>query len=58
MDYPFWGATYNIALEPCATLPGLSEAVSRNESLKLGPGESLSAQMVASVFEGESSFIS
>jgi len=50
MEYPFWGATYNIALEPCATLPVLSDAVKRGESLKLGPGQSLTAELVASVF--------
>jgi hypothetical protein len=53
MDYPFWGATYNIALEPCATLPVLSEAAKKDQSLKLGPGESLSAELLAVVFEGE-----
>jgi galactose mutarotase-like enzyme len=52
MDYPFWGATYNIALEPCATLPSLSEAAKKAESLKLSPGQTLTAELSASVFEG------
>src|SRR5262249_30931648 len=53
LDYPFWGATYNIALEPCATLPCLSDAARAGQSLKLGPGESLSAELLASVFQGD-----
>jgi hypothetical protein len=52
MDYPFWGATYNIALEPCATLPGLSEAAGKNQSLKLAPGATLTAELQAAVFQG------
>jgi hypothetical protein len=51
MDYPFWGATYNIALEPCATLPSLSEAAKKTESLKLSPGQTLTAELSASVFQ-------
>jgi hypothetical protein len=54
MDYPFWGATYNIALEPCATLPSLSEAAKSGESLKLSPGQSLTADLSATVFQGAS----
>jgi hypothetical protein len=52
MDYPFWGATYNIALEPCATLPSLSDAAKSSESLRLSPGQSLTADLRATVFEG------
>jgi len=52
MDYPFWGATYNVALEPCATLPSLSEAAKKAESLKLSPGQTLTAELSAAVFEG------
>jgi hypothetical protein len=52
MDYPFWGATYNIALEPCATLPCLSEAAKENEALRLAPGATLTAELQAAVFSG------
>jgi len=30
-DYPWWSSTYNIALEPCASLPVLSRAVERGD---------------------------
>jgi Domain of unknown function (DUF4432) len=33
-DYPWWSATYNIALEPCASLPVLSSAVERGEEVR------------------------
>lgn len=51
-DHPWWGATYNIALEPCATLPVLSEAVERGEALRLGAGDSKEIELFATAFEG------
>jgi hypothetical protein len=51
-DYPWWSATYNIALEPCATLPVLSHAAARGEALTLGPGESKEVDLMAVAFEG------
>jgi hypothetical protein len=51
-DYPWWDATYCAALEPCATLPILSEAANRGEALTLGPGESLEASLLAVAYEG------
>jgi len=51
-DYPWWSATYNIALEPCATLPVLSHAAARGEALALGPGESQEIDLTAVAFEG------
>jgi len=51
-DYPWWSATYNIALEPCATLPVLSNASARGEALTLGPGESRELEILAVAFEG------
>jgi hypothetical protein len=51
-DYPWWSATYNIALEPCATLPVLSHAAARGEALELNAGESAEADILAAVFEG------
>jgi hypothetical protein len=51
-DYPWWGATYNTALEPCASLPILARAVERGEALKLSAGESLEIKMLAIAFEG------
>jgi galactose mutarotase-like enzyme len=51
-DYPWWGATYNVALEPCATLPILARAVERGEALRLGAGESREIELMAVAFEG------
>jgi len=50
-DYPWWSSTYNIALEPCATLPMLARAAERGEALRLGPGESREIELLASAFE-------
>jgi len=52
-DYPWWSATYNIALEPCATLPVLSHAAARGEALTLGAGESRELDLLAVAFEGD-----
>lgn len=51
-DYPWWSATYNIALEPCATLPVLSHAAARGEALTLAAGESSEVELIAVAFEG------
>lgn len=52
LDYPWWSSTYNIALEPCASLPILARAVERGESLRLGAGESLELEIMAIGYEG------
>jgi hypothetical protein len=51
-DYPWWKSTYNIALEPCATLPILSESAKRGEALTLGPGESREVELCAIAYQG------
>ena len=51
-DYPWWSATYTVALEPCATLPVLSHAAARGEALKLGAGESMEFDLMAIAYEG------
>src|SRR5262249_10149025 len=51
-NYPWWGATYNIALEPCASLPTLAGAVERNEALVVGAGQSIEAELMAIAYEG------
>ena len=51
-DYPWWSATYNVALEPCATLPVLSHAAARGEALRLAAGESREFELLAVAFEG------
>jgi hypothetical protein len=52
-DYPWWSSTYNIALEPCATLPILERAAVRGEALRLAAGKSLELEILAAAFEGE-----
>lgn len=51
-DYPWWSSTYNIALEPCASLPVLSKAVERGEALRLSAGESREIELLAIAYEG------
>jgi galactose mutarotase-like enzyme len=51
-DYPWWSSTYNIALEPCATLPVLARQAERRAALRLGAGESRELEMMAVAFEG------
>lgn len=51
-NYPWYGRTYNVALEPFSSLPNLAEAVKRGDSLNLKPGKSLSATLKASVTTG------
>jgi galactose mutarotase-like enzyme len=51
-NYPWYGRTYNIALEPFSSLPNLAEAVKRGDSLSLRAGQSLSATLKASVTTG------
>jgi hypothetical protein len=50
-DYPWWGATYNMALEPCASLPVLGQAAQRGQALKLASGESVEVELLAVAFE-------
>lgn len=51
-DYPWWSNTYNMALEPCASMPILSKATERGEALTLDAGGSLEIEMVALAFKG------
>jgi galactose mutarotase-like enzyme len=51
-NYPWYGRTYNIALEPFSSLPNLTEAVKRGSCLTLKPGENLLATLKASVTTG------
>ena len=51
-DYPWWSSTYNIALEPCATLPVLARQAELGEALRLTAGESRELEMMAIAFEG------
>jgi len=50
-NYPWYGRTYNIALEPFSSLPVLSEAIKRGDNLSLEPWKNLKAKIIASVVE-------
>ena len=52
LDYPFWGATYNIALEPCVALPILERAAKSGNALTLAAGESREIELLALAFDG------
>ncbi|MCM8777098.1 MAG: DUF4432 family protein [Candidatus Omnitrophica bacterium] len=48
-EYPWYGRNYNVALEPFSSLPDLTDAVKRGDSLKLKAGTSITAQIKAGV---------
>ncbi len=50
--YPWWGRTYTIGLEPFTSYPnlGLEEAIRNGSALKLGAGETLRAEILATAF--------
>ncbi|MCM8807159.1 MAG: DUF4432 family protein [Candidatus Omnitrophica bacterium] len=48
-NYPWWGRNYNIALEPFSSLPNLSEAIKRNDQLKLKEKGSLKIKLKAGI---------
>ena len=50
--YPWYGRTYNIALEPWSSLPDKFDEVLKNgDYLLLGPGESLKTDFRAAIYE-------
>ena len=52
-DYPWYGATYNIALEPWSSIPStFAEAQKQGTTLKLGGGEALTTHYKLIVYEG------
>lgn len=50
--YPWWGRTYNLALEPWTAWPGtgLAEAIANGRARTLGSGESLAVELKAVVY--------
>jgi hypothetical protein len=52
--YPWYGRTYNMALEPWTSYPGsgLAEAVKSGTALRLDPGQKVSMTMNAVVYNG------
>lgn len=52
-EYPWYGRTYNLALEPFSSLPGGIEAACRNgTAIQIGPGERISGSLAAIVYQG------
>ena len=51
--YPWYGMTYNMALEPCSSYPpSLAQAVQSGTQLRLEPGERVETELSAVVFKG------
>lgn len=51
--YPWWGTTYNIALEPWSSYPGcLEEVIKNGTQLKLGAGKEIKSWLKAVVYTG------
>jgi hypothetical protein len=52
--FPWYGRTYNVALEPWSSLPdNFDEAFTKGNCLKLLPGETLTTSYVALIYESE-----
>jgi Domain of unknown function (DUF4432) len=54
-DYPFYGRTYNCALEPFTSYPpaGVKSAVDNGSALVMKPGEVIETELVAVAYQGE-----
>ncbi|HVO71728.1 MAG TPA: hypothetical protein VMT24_16880, partial [Aggregatilineaceae bacterium] len=55
VDYPWYGRTYNCALEPFTSYPpaGVKNAVENGTALMLGPSETVETELVAVIYEGK-----
>jgi hypothetical protein len=55
-DYPWYGRTYNCALEPFTSFPpsGIKNAVKNGTALTMKPGAVIETELVAVAYEGES----
>ncbi len=51
-DYPWWGRTYNVGLEPVTSYPngGLDEQVANGTAWSLGPGETSTSELLVTAF--------
>jgi hypothetical protein len=54
-DYPWYGRTYNCALEPFTSYPpaGVKNAIDNGSALIMKPGEVIETELVAVAYEGE-----
>ncbi|GAX38308.1 hypothetical protein NIES3585_43570 [Nodularia sp. NIES-3585] len=55
-DYPWYGRTYNCALEPFTSFPpsGIKNAIKNGTALTMKAGEIIETELVAVAYEGES----
>ena len=55
-DYPWYGRTYNCALEPFTSYPpaGVKNAIDKGTALIMQPGEVIETDLVAVAYEGKS----
>ncbi len=55
-DYPWYGRTYNCALEPFTSYPpaGIKNAIDNGTALHLKPGQKIETDLVAVAYEAES----
>jgi hypothetical protein len=53
-DYPWYGRTYNVALEPFSSYPpgGICQAIKNGSALVLKPGSVTETEVVAAAFQG------
>ncbi len=54
-DYPWYGRTYNCALEPFTSYPpaGITAALQNKSALVMKPGETIETELVAVAYEGK-----
>jgi hypothetical protein len=54
-DYPWYGRTYNCALEPFTSWPpaGIANAVANDTALILDPGQAVDTDLVAVAYEAQ-----
>ena len=51
--YPWYGRTYNIALEPFTSYPnGMANALARGTVKRIGPGQSIETRLLATAYSG------
>ncbi|NQW18455.1 MAG: DUF4432 family protein [Chloroflexi bacterium] len=54
LGYPWYGRTYNVGLEPCSSIDngGMSAALENDTAMRFAAGETVSATIRATAFEG------
>ena len=54
-DYPWYGRTYNAALEPFTSYPpaGVQNAINNGSALVMSPGQAIDTELAAVAFEGD-----